>query len=160
MFEKKARQSLEQMPAPAASLIERLQPFNREGSLEMGTPESDALVLLQSLNNADKHRIPSVVLVGQIDANHEASIEFYSEEECCANLPPDTTIWGGPLTPGVVVLEHKTKHPVAKISGRFKVRAAVAIETNSGHPSVIVAMQSLDYYTALVVDQFRSFFAD
>ncbi len=147
------------MPNEAAELIERLQPFNRDGSPAMGNPESDALVLLQALNNADKHRIPSVVLVGQVDAAHEASIEFYSEEDATANIPPDTTVWGGPLEPGVILLEHKTKHPVAKVRGQFNVRAAVAIETTSGHPSVVIVMQSLAYYTALIVDQFRSLFA-
>jgi hypothetical protein len=159
-FEKDGRSALTQMPAAAASLIERLQPFNRDGSLAMGTPESDALVMLQWLNNADKHRIPSVVLVGQVDATHEASVEFYTEEDATASGPPDITAWNGPLQPGVVLIDSRTKNPVAKVKGQFKVRATVAIETNLGHSPLIVAVQSMGFYTGLVVDQFRSLFAE
>ena len=158
-FEREARPTLEQMSDPAAQLVEKLQPFNRDGSPSMGTPESDALVILQWLNNADKHRVPSVILVGQMDATHEGSIEYYSEEDAKANTPPDTTVWGGPLAPGVVLLELRTKNSIAKVSGRFNVRGTVAIETNNGHPALILVIQSLTFYAAVVVDQFRAMFA-
>jgi hypothetical protein len=160
LFKKKARTTLEQLPDGAVRLIESIQPFNRDGSSAMGSPESDSLVLLQWLNNADKHRVPSVVLIGQLDATHEASIEYYSEEDAAANSPPDTIVWSGALHPGVILLELRTKSPVAKVSTSFKVRATVAVETHLGQPSVIVVMQSLRYYTTLVVDQFRSLFAE
>jgi hypothetical protein len=157
-FGKESGRTLEQMDDAAAQLIERLQPFNRDGSAPMGTPESDALFMLQWLNNADKHRVPSVVLVAQVDADHEGSIEYYSDEDAAANNPPDITVWNGPLQKGVVLLEWRTKTPVAKVRGRYSMRCTVAIETNAGHTPLIPFAVGVSYYTALIVDQFRPMF--
>jgi hypothetical protein len=157
-FAEESRQTLQQVPDLAAQLIERLQPFNRDGSASMGTPESDALFMLQWLNNADKHRVPSVVLVAQVDADHEGSIEYYSEKDAAANTPPDVTVWNGPLDKGTVLLEYRTKTPIAKVQGRFSVRCTIAIETHTGHTPLIPFALPLSYYTALIVDQFCSFF--
>jgi hypothetical protein len=158
-FAKKASAALDQMPTRAAHLIESLQPFNRDGSPSKGTPESDGLLVLQSLNNVDKHRVPSVVLVGQVDAEHEAFIEYPTEEDAAKNLPPDTTVWNGPIGLGVVLLEWRTITPVVRVSGTYKVRAVLALETDSGVPQLIPLLQSLSTYTEIVVDQFRGFFA-
>jgi len=71
-FEKsdRVRRSLDQIPAETASRVERLQPFQRNRSDEEGTPETDALAQLQWLNNNDKHRVPSVVLIAPTEVSH------------------------------------------------------------------------------------------
>jgi len=155
---RRVRQSLDQMPAEAASLIERLQPFQRDKAEVPGTPNSDPLVLLQRLNNYDKHRVPSVVLVAPTEMMHSFSVEFYSEEDAKANDPPDATVWFGPLQPGVVLVEQRTNRPVAKVHVNFQGKAVVALQIGDKRPPVVKVLNELGRYTALVVDQFREFF--
>ena len=94
------------MPVEAASLIERLQPFQRNRADVEGTPEKDALsYILQWLNNTDKHRVPSVILIAPTEMAHSWEVQFYSDEDAKANAPPDTTVWFDALQPGVVLLD-------------------------------------------------------
>jgi hypothetical protein len=157
-FEKKARPRLNQLPAEAASLIEMIQPFQRDGSPALGTPESDALILLQWLNNTDKHRIPSLVLFPPSNLAHSFSVEYQSEEDAAANVPPDMTIWTDPLQAGAVLLEHRTKHPIASVKGECKVHAIISLQTNRNPVPVDPTIPNLGYYTELVIAQFRKFF--
>jgi hypothetical protein len=146
------------MPSEAAALLERLQPFQRDGSAAMGKPEDDPLVLLQWLNNTDKHRVPPVVLVAPTKITHSPTVEFYSSEDAGANIPPDTIFWVGPLKPGAVLLEWKTKHPIASVKGQYEAHAIVAVQTNDGPKQLDIHIANIGQYTALVVDQFRRFF--
>jgi hypothetical protein len=159
-FEKsdRIRRSLDQMPAEAAALIERLQPFHRDGSEASGHPDNDPLVLLQWLSNQDKHRIPSVVLVAPTEIHHSCAVEFHSDQDAEANSSPDVTVWVDELHSGTVLLEHRTNRPVVKASGSFHVEAIVAIQTLHKRAPVTEILSQLTYYTALVVDQFRGFF--
>jgi hypothetical protein len=146
------------MPAEAASLIERLQPFHRDGSDALDTPDRDALVLLQWLSNQDKHRVPSIVLVAPTEIHHSGSVEFYSEDDANANDPPDVTVWVDALRPGIMLLEQKTNRPIAKVNVSFHVEAIVAVQTIHKRAPVPQTLSELSYYTALVVSQFRKFF--
>lgn len=157
-FEKDGRGNIDQLPPAAAELIEKLQPFQRNGSPEFGTPERDALVLLQSLSNADKHRVPSVVVLAPTDLCHNVSALFYSDEDASANVPPDATVWAGPLHPGAVLMELRTNRPLASVSGAFEGRAIVAIQTPSEPAAVAPTLQALHQYTTLVALQFGPFF--
>lgn len=158
-FEKNGRKNIHQLPLPAAELIERLQPFQRDGSPTFGTPDKDPLVLLQWLSNTDKHQVPSVVLIAPTEISHNFSAAFQSEEDAAANVPPDTTIWAGPLSAGTVLLEYRTKHPLASAGGKFEGKAIVAIQTSSGPQAIVPVLQSLNQYVALVCTQFHPFFA-
>lgn len=158
LFEKNGRGNIDQLPDAAAVLIERLQPFQRNGTPEFGTPDRDALVLLQSLSNADKHRVPSVVLLAPTDLSHNASTVFYSDEDASANVPPDATIWAGPLQPGVVLIELRTNKPIESVSGKFEGHAIVAIQSPIESVAVAPTLMALHQYTALVISQFGSFF--
>ena len=157
-FVERGKPRLAQMPAQAADLIERLQPFQRDGSAEQGTPEQDALVLLQGLNNADKHQVPLVTLIAPQTIGHAVELEFLNDEDAEANVPPDQTVWGGPLSSGVVLLEQRTTRPIAKVRGSFDSRAIVAIETDRGPLPAGATVRDLGYYTSLVVTQFRELF--
>jgi hypothetical protein len=158
-FDKNGRRNIDQLPQPAALLVERLQPFQRDGSAAFGTPDRDALVLLQWLSNTDKHQVPSVVLIAPTEISHNFSAAFQSEEDAAANVPPDTTIWAGPLSPGAVLIEYRTKHPLASAGGRFDGKAIVAIQTNSECLAIVPTLQALNQYVVLVCAQFRQFFA-
>ncbi|TXT36767.1 MAG: hypothetical protein FD135_4058 [Comamonadaceae bacterium] len=159
LFEKNGRKNIDQLPQPAAELVERLQPFQRDGSPAFGTPDKDALVLLQWLSNTDKHQVPSVVLIAPTEISHNFSAAFMSEEDAAANVPPDATIWAGPLSAGTVLLEYRTKHPLASAGGKFEGKAIVAIQTSSEPQPIVPVLQALNQYVALVCDQFRPFFA-
>ncbi len=158
MFEKSGRAKLDQMPDTARELIELVQPFQRDGSEEMSTPDRDALILLQWLSNADKHRVPSVVLIAPTEMSHSGKVTFYSEEDAKANVPPDTPVWLGPLQPGVVLMEYKTNRPIKSVRGDYSVIAVVSVETIHQTAPVVEVLRALSHYTALVVAQFRGFF--
>ena len=158
-FERNGRGNIDQLPQAAALLIERLQPFQRDGSAALGTADRDALVLLQWLSNADKHRVPSIVLIAPTEITHSFSPAFLSDEDAAANVPPDATFWGGPLKPGAVLLEYRTKYPLASASGRFDGKAIVALQTIHEPSAVVPTLQALHQYTALVSAQFSNFFA-
>ena len=157
-FEKRGRSNIDQLPEKAAALIELIQPFQRDGSAEHGSPDGDALIHLQRLNNVDKHRIPPIVLIAPTNTSHSFQVEFHSNEDAAANTPPDTTVWAGPIEPGVVLLDYKTTRPIASVKGRFEGHAIVAIHTSKGFERVDDYIQSITHYTGLVVDQFRCFF--
>ena len=158
-FERRGRANIDQLPDQAVALIELIQPFQRNGSIERDSPDLDALVHLQRLNNTDKHRIPTVVLIAPTNVAHSVQVEFSSEEDAVANTPPDTTLWAGPLEPGVVLLDYRTNRPIVSVKGRFDGQAVVAIQTPKGFEQVDTYVPGIAYYTGLVVEQFRPFFA-
>jgi hypothetical protein len=149
---------LDQLPTEAAALVEKIQPFQRDGSAANGLPDNDPLILLQQLNNSDKHRVPSVVLIAPTEITHSPAVEFYSEADAAANVPPDATIWAGPLSENVTLLEYRTKHPVARVMGRYEGTAIVALQTDSAPVQMDSHLAAIRQYTTLVVDQFRQFF--
>jgi hypothetical protein len=157
-FKKHGLGKLDQMPAEAASLIERLQPFQRDMPEVEGTPDTDALVLLQGLNNADKHRVPSVVFVAPVEIGTSCAVKFSSDEDAAANVPPDVTVSLDPLQTGLVLVEHKTTRPIESVSANSQCKAVVFLETKQQRSHVAKTLNELSYYTALVVSHFRDFF--
>lgn len=158
-FDENAKKNIAQLPKKAAALIERIQPFQRDGSPAEGVAANDPLLLLQSLNNTDKHRVPSVVLLAPATLSHLHDIEFRSEDEAAANAPPDLTAWTGPLNAGVVLVEMRSKHPLASVKGRSEIHAVVALETDEGPRPLDQVLKPLLVYTSMIVDQFRAFFS-
>jgi hypothetical protein len=158
-FNQHGRRRINQVLPAGAQLIEALQPFNRDASPQQGNPNQDALVLLQRLNNTDKHQVPTVVLVAPTEIRHACAVEFETDEDAEANTPPDQTLWAGPLTPRAVLLEHRTTRPVTSVKGSFAGSAVVALDLGNGeHPPVSETMRRLGYYTWLVTQQFHQFF--
>ena len=156
-FEESGRKNLKALPKKAADLIEQLQPFQRNVTSGTGLPESDALNLLQQINNFDKHRVPAFVLLAPTRMEHSFSVAFVSEEQAAKEAPPDTMIWGGPLAPGAVLIEQRTRSPVAKVEGSYQGAAVLQIqiaERNLPLEQVI----SVCRYVHLVCSQFNPFF--
>lgn len=150
------QRQIAQLPSAARDLIYRMQPFQRTGP--DGMPDTDPLLLLQWLNNNDKHQVPAVVLLAPAEIRHQATCQFYSEEDAAANVPPNGIVWGGPIKPGVVLFEHITTKPVKSVSGDFACRAVIALETPKEPAPLVKILLELHGYVALVVSQFRHFF--
>lgn len=157
-FKQKGLRTIDQLPEEAAQVIERIQPFQRNGSQIEGTADQDPLLFLQELNNSDKHRVPSVILLAPENLHHLHEVEFQSEEDAKQNVPPDVTAWSGPLKPGTILFELRTKHPLARVNGRTEIRAIVAVEVLNKPFPVEFLVTALGRYASMVLDQFRHCF--
>jgi hypothetical protein len=157
-FSEKRKKYLRQLPDNAAALIESIQPYNRQVPDGQKLSRIDPLLILQYFNNMDKHRVPAVTLLAPQRVENSAEIEFRSDEEASANLPPDETYWIGPLTAGVALLEHRTKHPIASIKGDFKAQAVLSIVCDEETYEFHEIITKLHQYVSLVSDQFAQFF--
>lgn len=150
---------IKQLPADAAELVEKIQPFQRLNPSVEGTPADDPLVLLRDLSNNDKHKLPLVpILLPTQELNVFQGVKFFSEDDAIANIPPDVTITYGSILPGMVIVEYKTKNPVMSASGEFSLQASVVIKINNRYEPVEKVLRTLNWYTNLVIDQFRRFF--
>lgn len=143
-----------QLPQSIADLLEKVQPYHRSRPHVEGSPEHDPLVLLNWISNHDKHRMLVPFLVPPKEIEFAQSCEFASEADAAANVPPDVFVHAGPLSHGATLLEYRTKHPVTKVSGQFKIAAHVEFETHAGTREISEAVGQLTWYTRLVVDQF------
>lgn len=130
--EKRVQKCLNQLPDQANAVLRALQPFNGESLFNQAELGYNPLLLLHTLSNFDKHRVPSLVLVAPEKVSHSVQVEFYNDDEAMANLPPDVTINCEPLAPGTVLMETRTKHPVKSVAGNFNGAGRVAIETPNG----------------------------
>ncbi len=153
-FDKWLQQCAPQINDEAAALVARLQPFQRQD------PAQDALLLLRDLNNIDKHRVPVTIRLAPAVLSHAGEVEFETDEDAAANVPPDQTVWAGPLEPGIVLLEHRTTSRVVKIKGRWDLKATVSLETRQGPQPLGLTAEKLCFYTRLVAHQFSPFFGD
>jgi len=119
-----------------------------------GSPENDALVLLNWISNHDKHRMTVPFLVPLEEVEFSQLCEFASEADATENVLPNVIVHAGPLSHGEILLEHRTKHPVAKVSGQFKITARVATEAHAGTQEVSEAIGQLTWHIKLVADKF------
>jgi hypothetical protein len=143
-----------QLPVGIAELLEKIQPYQRSKPDVEGSPEHGPLVLLNWISNHDKHRMPVPFLVPPREIAFTQTCEFASEADADANVPPDVVVHAGPLSHGATLLEYRTKHPVTRVSGQFKIAAHVAFETHLSTREVSEAIGQLTWYTRLVVDEF------
>lgn len=153
-YKNAVREIAPQLPVGIAELLEKIQPYHRSRPDVEGSPEHDPLVLLNWISNHDKHRMPVPFLVPPREIEFTQTCEFASEADADANVPPDVVVHAGPLSHGATLLEYRTKHAVARISGRVKITAHVAFETHAGTREVSEAIGQLTWYTRLVVDEF------
>lgn len=153
-FNRRGRRWIDQLPDPAIDLIERLQPYQRDGD-----PVQDELVLLQWLSNTDKHRVPPLILLAPTDLDHRFDLTFETEADVEAqDLTRPEIVWDGPLTTGVVLLEQRTTRPVASVRGRGDGQAVVAIETPHGLVPATATLRSIGSYARHVSRMVRQFF--
>ncbi|RUW58750.1 hypothetical protein [Mesorhizobium sp. M7A.F.Ca.US.008.03.1.1] len=159
--DKRITNCLSQMEPQAAEKITQVQPFQRGKHPEIGAdgkPSDDPLLVLQKLSNIDKHRVPAVALLGQVKQDHSHTVEFYSEDDASANVPPDTTVAVDPLRPGLVVMEYRTNCPIKSATGQWAVEARLMVSVDGGWLPFEQTVGQLVWYANLVADQFRPFF--
>ena len=157
-FENNGRDKLSQLPEKAAKLIGMLQPFTRDGSAQHGTPESDALLLINNLSNSDKHRKPSIIFMAPTKLVHNFLVVFRSDQDAIDSEPHHIKISPGSLEHGKVLIEYTTNSPVEKVVGSLVGTAVVLLETPNGPLELIQLCKGMHYYTSLVVSQFDHFF--
>lgn len=157
-FERNGRRSLKQLPEDASNLIERLQPFQRDGSEQFGRPEDDFLLKLQLFNNLDKHQVPSMTLVAPSGMELSIHAEFYSDDHTNENVPPNVHVWSGPLSPGAVLVEYITTQPIK--SGNLDIKGGGIVSVSGLEAPVPVALTlvAIQQYVHLVASQFHPFF--
>lgn len=153
-YQNTVRDILPQISTDVADLLEKIQPFQRNNTDVEGSPEHDPLVLLNWISNHDKHRMPVPFLVPpkEIGINH--TCKFESDHDAAENVPPDVVVHVDPLSHGKKIIEHRTKHPVKKISGRLDIVAHVAFNSHNGVMDLSEAMNQLTGYTKLIIDEF------
>lgn len=142
----------------AVDLIEKFQPFQRLNSQIDGVPKTDALFVLQWINNVDKHRVPSVLVLVPNEHKQEIKIEYCSEDEAKLDVPPQIEIFGYPIEKGSVVVEHKTNYPLKKIIGNINYRVIASIQGPNGNEPLAILIPGLHGYVSTVINYFRLFF--
>jgi hypothetical protein len=157
-FENSSRKGLKQMQPDAASLIQRLQPFQVSRPGASLTPNTERLVLLRELNNADKHSVPKVIVFPIIETRHAVTIKFSSHDDLQANEPAAMIAHHDPLEPGSVLLEYRSKRGIEPIDSIPQVTFLVAMETMHKPEPVEKTLNELNDCTASVVEKFRGFF--
>jgi hypothetical protein len=110
------------------------------------------------VNNVDKHRVPQVALFAPKKIEFTASVTFEDEHAAGLNTPPDATVWGDPLIPGVALLEYRTKDPLTSVGGKFELHADLSLVCDQVTHPFDELVRYLHWYVCLVVEQFEPFF--
>lgn len=143
--------------ADAIEVITSIQPYGRTGG-DDGNPNSDPLNLLASLNNADKHRLPNLVVFAQENINFTGVVEYRSPEEAEAEGPPNTIFNIDPLVPGLTFLDVTTNHPIVKIHGAFNIQGRIMLELDGQYYDVVSYLNMTRVYVATICNLFDRFF--
>lgn len=150
-FKVKADRTLNQLPDEAVQLLTAFQPFHRGAHVKR-----DALLLLHHLDIHDKHRLPQVVLFAINQGNHVVQMEFASEADAEAAVPPEATVHGGSIEPGSSLIEIRVKRPIARLTGNVNVEAVPAIQTLVALEGVIPVLQTLGQHTNEILARCRA----
>ncbi|WP_186057138.1 hypothetical protein [Burkholderia gladioli] len=149
----KSRQTVNQIPEWASDLLVRLQPFNRPGGeSEMGAPQNDPLVMLSSINNEDKHRIPRVTLFSLVNMKWHGSFEYVDGYP--KNVAPDLNYpTDGSIFIGAIMMELFMGYPVKSMKNSWELNLEVRLWKTS--ESIIGLLWKMACYVDVVVDQFE-----
>lgn len=151
-FEQRGRGNISQLPPEAASLIEKLQPFNRHAA--NGLPTNNLLHILHQMNNDDKHRVPQLVLLRPATINYEGNILLADDFPQHGEI--QILLDGGILVPGRVVAEIVAPAKIKSSEGELKGEYTVAF---SGQEIAAVSLiDAMITEVNAVVNQFRGYF--
>ena len=116
-----------ELPVAARVAIETVQPFQRTHVGERA--EQDGLLLLNSLNTVDKHRILIQPTVNPLQISHSFSISFRDELEAGRDYdPPDVTLSADLFATEATLVVQRTKTPIESVEGDYHVTAQVVVE--------------------------------
>jgi hypothetical protein len=156
-FDNRVKACLEQLPEDAAKLIEALQPFQRDGSPEKGSPDSDLMGLLHEIDLIDKHRIPSPMLF--IPLKHEQLISYDLSENDFA-LPDNFYVRQEPLQLDCILAEYRFPHRINNIKGSYNFNFEFSLLVNNQRFEIEEIINLLLLYTNQVINLFRDFFTN
>lgn len=144
------RAKVRHLPVGFQRAIELIQPFQR-GETEL---RSDLLLILRDLDNQDKHRFQVVSELEPTSIVHMVSVEFETEADAVASIPPDIEINGEvPLEGEAVLVCQRTKGRIAKVWGEYEFSAQVKVVLPGGHSEGITnILAGLCRYTRIVVN--------
>lgn len=151
-FSARAGRTLGQLPEDAVQLLTAFQPFNRAAE----QVKRDALLLLHHLDTHDKHRLPQIVLLAVNQRDHVAHLEFASEAEATAAMPPEGSVNGAAIQPGDSLMEIRVKRPIARLGGNVTVEAVPAIYTLVALEGVIPTLEALGRHVSEILTRCRA----
>lgn len=138
------------LPGALQSAIEQVQPFKRPQHGE--ELKTDVLLLLRELSNQDKHHARVTSILEPASQSYSGAVEFETEEGATASVPPDTTVSRTFFQSGDVLLVHRTKGRIARVSGRYGLHLQVVITTPDGRLMGITdTLAALCQYTDVVL---------
>lgn len=137
---------LSMLPPQLLERIRLVQPFQRPDEERGG----DMLPVLHALDIADKHRLPLTAFIKPMAIDHTFSIEF--EDEPTVEEPPDVTLFEPQIAHGAVLLEGRSGHRIARISGTAEITLKVCIAVpNRGSVGVQEVLDNAALYAQRVV---------
>ncbi len=155
-FSKQAKKASSQLDPIVSELVEKIQPYHREKSEVEGSSEADPLFILNCLSNFDKHRMPIPFLVPPQEISFQQSCQFYSDEDASANIPPNVVIHVDALEHGKTVMEYITNCPIKVATGKFEIKAKVAIMVNGHARDIFEVIEQVRWYSRIIVNEFEN----
>jgi len=142
-----AKKRLQGIAPEIVERIKNIQPFNRP----LEERAQDALLLLENLNNHDKHRSVIVAKLTPQAIEHTFEVEFASDLAAARNSPPDVTIHVPDFSEDALLVEYRARDPITKVKGGFDVVFELWVETASGLQPLFQTLDSLIRYVNIVL---------
>ncbi|MFE4399082.1 MULTISPECIES: hypothetical protein [Streptomycetaceae] len=142
------KKRIEVLPESYRIAIEEVQPFQRGGK-----EESDLLLLLRDLDNSDKHHLQMKPTLDPSSASHQQTVEFETEEDATASVPPKVEAFAPEWIDGALLLRNITNGRIARVSGNFSMEAVVQADLGKGRQApALQILEMLCINTRMVVD--------
>lgn len=136
------------VPAEIVERVRMIQPFNRP---EEEQP-TDALLLLQSISNADKHQASIRARAVMAGSSHNALVQFADDAAAERNSPPNLTFYAdAPFEDGALLAELRTVDPIEKAGGAWSADLRLVLETDVGSHLLATTLESLVQYVSTVL---------
>ena len=154
---KKNIKFINQVTKEMAELIEAFQPYKHNTKFQKRTAENDLLLMLQKINDFDKHRLPLDVYL--VPENININGEFHIDNADI--LSEKTTINTGPIYPNMVIMESRSEKPFEeKMKLQVSYQAFISLLIDGKPYEIIEILSKLGTQTSIVIDYFRKFFEE
>ena len=160
-YSDKTKPCLRQMPDKVKDALKNIQPFNRKGdvvgNVSDGLPADDPLVLLNELENSDKHRIPLAFSLLPEIIQFSKAVKFFTEESAAKAGPPQVNI-NLPLHEEVPFVTIAFNEPIEEAAGEFDVKTILVLQTDTRVIPYQDQLLALGKYVQLVLSYFAGNF--
>jgi hypothetical protein len=135
--------------------IEEVQPLDSD-LRDLGG-KSNPLRVLSALDNLDKHHVQVVPDINPQELMQDFRVEFVSEADAAASVPPQVELSLPPLLDGGLLLRQTTAGKIARVSGGFNFRAQVQVQDSElGWIGLTFTLAWLCHNTRTVIDHIAS----